>query len=64
MKIHELEYLPVEAVVIDGLAAECGAITVPDVEAVSLYGHWVHIRYTSGRIESIPAHHVHSILWS
>lgn len=65
MKIHELEYLAVDALVVD-VASECGAITIASdqVEAVSLYGHWCHVRYHTGRIESIPAHHVRSILWS
>lgn len=66
MKIHSLEYLPVDTVFVIDAVNECGvhSLTTPRPEAVSLYGHWCHVRYPGGAVESFPVHRIHSILWS
>lgn len=61
MMIKSLEYLPAERVVLVG-SSECDA-TSTDVE-VSLYGHWVHVRYGKKLITSYPASSVARIEWA
>jgi hypothetical protein len=65
MKIHTLEFLPVGAVyVLDILVGGIRKLDTPEPDAVSLYGHWCHVRYADDTVESFPAAHIVSILWS
>jgi hypothetical protein len=58
MKIKELEYLPVVRVRLE----DCDVDT--HAEAVSLYGHWCHMRMRAGNIVSVHAARVARIDWA
>lgn len=60
MKIKDLDYLPVTELVLRTTPEHPSAVGA----AVSLYGHWCHVRYSDGRYVSVPASSIVRIVWA